>query len=77
MFGFDLSCFFLLQGKSLLKKLLEAEKEKNEKFHKEIELLRKDVDLWKEMAGDERYSGTAGYLRIENEDLKQEIRDHM
>lgn len=36
----------------------------------------KDIDIWKEIAGDEKFTGKAGYLQMENEDLKEEIRDN-
>jgi len=38
--------------------------------------LKKDVDIWKEIAGDEKFTGMSGYLQAENEDLKEEIRDN-
>ena len=42
-------------------------------------MLKKDVDLWKEIASDERLtSGTDEYLKMtemENEELKQEMRE--
>ena len=60
----------------MLKKQLQVEKDRNEKFQNEIQLLKKDVDLWREIVSDEGFTGGVGYLKIENEDLKQEIEDH-
>ena len=61
----------------MLRRQLKAEKEKNEKYYREIESLMKDTDIWKEIAGDEKFTGKAGYLQMENEDLKEEIRDNL
>ena len=67
---------YSLQDEASLKKQLQVEKDRNEKFQNEIQLLKKDVDLWREIVSDEGFTGGVGYLKIENEDLKQEIEDH-
>lgn len=67
--------FYTCQAESLLQKQLEAEKEKNELCLKEIESLKKEVDEWKEMVRGDMDIGL-GFLRIEIEDLKEEIQDN-
>lgn len=66
---------FSRQEKSLLKKDLEAEKRKNELCLLEIEKLQRELDQWKEIVRDDMDVGV-GFLRIENEDLKDELQEN-
>lgn len=66
---------FYRQEKSLLKKDLEAEKRKNELCLLEIEKLQRELDQWKEIVRDDMDVGV-GFLRIENEDLKDELQEN-
>lgn len=66
---------FTFQNESLQQKQLKAEKEKTEYFLKEIEILNKDLDQWKKMVRDDMETGL-GFLRIENEELKDELQEN-
>ena len=59
----------------MLKKDLEAEKRKNEFCLLEIEKLQRELDQWKEIVRDDMDAGV-GFLRIENEDLKDELQEN-
>lgn len=60
------------QDESLLKKDLGAEKRKNKLCLLEIGKLKRELDQWKEMVREDMDVGV-GFLRIENEDLKDEL----
>lgn len=59
----------------MLKKDLEAEKRTNELCLLEIEKLQRELDQWKEIVRDDMDVGV-GFLRIENEDLKDELQEN-
>lgn len=59
----------------MLQKQLKVEKEKNELCLKEIESLKKELDQWKKLVRDDMDTGL-GFLRIENEELKDEIQEN-
>ena len=66
---------FVIQDESQLQKQLKIEKEKNKSCLKEIEDLKTELNQWKKMVGDDMDTGM-GFLRIENEELKDEIEEN-
>ena len=66
---------FVIQDESQLQKQLKIEKEKNKSCLKEIEDLNTELNQWKKMVGDDMDTGM-GFLRIENEELKDEIEEN-
>lgn len=66
---------FVIQDESQLQKQLKIEKEKNKSCLKEIEDLKTELNQWKKMVRDDMDTGM-GFLRIENEELKDEIEEN-
>jgi len=64
-----------IQDESQLQRQLKLEKGKNESCLKEIENLEKELNQWKKMVRDDMDTGM-GFLRIENEELKDEIEEN-
>ena len=67
--------FGAIQDESQLHKQIKVEKEKNGSYLKEIDDLKQELNQWKKMVRDDMDIGT-GFLRIENEELKDEIEEN-
>lgn len=67
--------FCAIQDESQLHKQIKVEKEKNGSYLKEIDDLKQELNQWKKMVRDDMDIGT-GFLRIENEELKDEIEEN-
>ena len=67
--------FCTIQDESQLQKQLKIEQKKNKSCLKEIEDLKTELNQWKKMVGNDMDTGM-GLLRIENEELKDEIEEN-
>jgi len=67
--------FCTIQDESQLQRQLKLEKEKNESCLREIQNLKNELHQWKKMVRDDMDTGM-GFLRIENEELKDEIEEN-